>query len=215
MDKTNTGQDYCGGKTEDGNIDDFSPTIQNAYIPLAGTTLVLEFDQPMTNVASPTGFTITTNTISSTAISGNTITFTLGTLSTFGQVVTLAYVTGNISNTNNIQLLAFSGLAVFNKMTRPTLVSAIVPAAGTTCTLTFSTTTSPMKPATGATGFTFSTSAITSTAASGFTHVLTLTTTVLSSDSPTLNYTPGNVTGGNIAALAAFSGFVVTNNSIQ
>ncbi len=213
--KSETGLEECNPKTENGKGPDSAPSLQSAIIPLAGTSIILTFDDPMIPSTNATGFSLSTNTIASTSTSGNIITLVLGSQVAITDSITISYTSGNVGNAQHMQLLNFTSFPVTNTMTRPTIVSAIVPVLGDICTLLFSHTTSPMKPATGATGFTFSTSAITSTAASGLTQILTLTTPVLAIDTPTLDYTPGNVTGGNLVPLLAFSGFVVTNNSIQ
>ncbi len=94
----------------------------------------------------------------------------------------------------------------------PTLLSAVINSIGATVTLTFSEITN------GHAGFSFSGGTATSTYSSGDGGLTkTFTTTgfppYLEGEVITLSYVPGNVldTAGN--ALAAFSGFAVTNNS--
>ncbi len=219
-----TGDDDCktlSGISQGGGGGSITnPTLASAVIPSAGTTMVLTF----TNTTSPmhpssvaTGFTITTNTISATSASGLTITLTLGTQVLSGQTFTISYSPGNVSGGNYVQLLAFSNHAVTNNstVTPPTLTSAVIPSAGTTLVLTFGTTVSPMKPASGATGFTITANSVASTSSSGFVITITLGTTVFIGATPVVSYSPGNVTGGDLVPLASFSNHAITNNSTQ
>lgn len=116
-----------------------------------------------------------------------------------------------------------AGIGGGGDTTPPVVASANVNAAGTTLTITFTEAGSPpVLPASSVTGFTLkaggvTTGSLTSTAISSTTYTATTGRTILSGETLTLDYAPGNVTdsAGSPNAMLTFSATSVTNNSTQ
>jgi hypothetical protein len=137
-----------------------------------------------------------------------------------------AAVNPSWSNTNASSMAA--AMAVFKPAagggdtTPPVVSSASVNAAGTTLTINFTETGSPsVLPASGVTGFALTASGgaatLSATAISGTTYTATISRPILSGETLTLAYAPGNVTDSASPpnAMASFSGTSVTNNSTR
>ena len=181
----------------------FTVTL-NTAAPLGGTTIAL--------ASSVGGDTFTPSSL--TITSGNTTgTFTITPGSSPGSRTITPTASGI---TFSPTTLAYTGLDI----TPPVLASAAVNAAGTTLTVTFTETSSPpVLPASGATGFTLSASGgavtLSSPAISGTTYTATTSRAIYNGEIITLAYSPGNVTDSATSpnALVAFSLSAVTNNS--
>ena len=115
---------------------------------------------------------------------------------------------------------AYSTFGGAADVTAPVVASAAVNAAGTTLTVNLTETGSPpVLPASGATGFTLSTTGaavtLSAPAISGTTYTATISRSIQVMETLTLAYTPGNVTDSAPTpnAMTAVSGVSVTNGS--
>src|SRR6478609_9524110 len=93
--------------------------------------------------------------------------------------------------------------------TAPTVTAASIGTAGDTLTLTFS------ESVTGGTGFTMDGWTLGTASGSGTTRTFSISPTVLDTDAPALDYTPGDVQDANENALEAFTNATITNGSTQ
>jgi hypothetical protein len=126
------------------------PTFVDANIPVAGTTLVVNFSEAVVGTEE-SGWTINPSgaacTVSSATGTGTAqLTLTLSRTIAIGETVTLDYssVTGDLADAAANDLATFSGAAVDNDSTyqapaaEPELSSATIASNGTTLTLVFS-----------------------------------------------------------------------------
>lgn len=214
-----SGQPVTNNSTQDAVV----PTVLTKVISSNGTTFTVGFSESVTAFTTGTNGFVVTPTGGASAISytsGNgtsTIVFTLARTIASNETVTLAYTPGIITDLVGNALAGFSGTSVTNgsDQTKPAFSSANISSAGNVFSVIFS------QGVTGHTGFTITPSggATTLTYTSGETsNTLVFSTSrfILSGETVTVTYTPGNVVGssGSIPA-DAFATQSVTNNSTE
>ncbi len=107
-----------------------------------------------------------------------------------------------------------STLPTVTVVARPALVSATIPSAGTSMAIVFTANLLPLLPATSITGFTVSGNTVSSASRTASNTVtLVLGTPVLSGATPTVSYSPGNLTDSTPVTTAAIVAHAVVNNS--
>lgn len=204
-----------------------APVFSSGVIDSAGLTLTMTYGEALdASIPAIGDFALsgTSSTVASVNVSGSTCVLTMNTAIGAGQTVLLSYTPG----TNKLRDVALNNCAALSNqattnnstadITAPVLTSAIVPSSGTTVALLYGEALDTGSvPAAGDFALHGVTATIASVGVAGSTVTLTLTGTILSSETVTIDYTPGTNKirdiAGNLAA--ALSGRAVTNNSSQ
>ncbi len=113
----------CCGSGGGGGEDLIAPTVASRVVPSGGTTLILTMSESIIPASGITGFTVEVDTVnnvivSATRTASNQITLTLTDVIDAGQVVTVSYTPGNVTDIATNPLAAFVDAAVTNNSTQ-------------------------------------------------------------------------------------------------
>jgi len=231
------------GNLEGAGADNMPPTFSSAEVNTAGTKVLLTYSEPLsTSGTIPTGQFVVkvggvTKTVSSVSVDGQTVELNMVERIAPGTAVRMSYTdpTGN-DDTNIIEDASYNDAATISERditnsstteaVAPTLVSAVVNAAGTSLTLTYNEALGSTTAANGDFIVTVGgvTRTVTGRTVSGSTVVLTLASAVLAGATVTVAYTAPTSdlattnnavqdTAGNDAASFSSSAVNVTNSS--
>ena len=215
--------------TNNSAADVVPPTVTSATVPASGLSLTLVYNELLDagSVPAPGAYALsgTAAVVTAVNVTGTSVVLTLAPAVLVGAVVTLAYTPGGapVQDTAGNDAAALVAQAVTNNstatpgdVTAPTLVSAIIPAAGTSLALTYNEALDAGSvPALGAYALSGTAAAVTAVGIAGAVVTLTLSPAVLAGEVVTVSYTAGgapvqDAAGNDAANLVAQA---TTNNS--